>query len=63
MVSIGSDAQRQIDDAILTLYACYLIAQNEAPAFLLTGQRQFTVYLFCSVSSNISFAFSVSFCI
>ena len=28
MVSIGSNAQRQIEDIILTRYACYLIAQN-----------------------------------
>ncbi|MDQ1244637.1 MAG: DNA protein [Campylobacterota bacterium] len=28
MVSIGSNAQRPIEDIILTRYACYLIAQN-----------------------------------
>jgi DNA-damage-inducible protein D len=28
MVKIGSDTQREIEDIILTRYACYLIAQN-----------------------------------
>jgi DNA-damage-inducible protein D len=28
MVEIGSNAERQIDDLVLTRYACYLIAQN-----------------------------------
>lgn len=28
MVSIGSGAEKQIDDILLTRYACYLIAQN-----------------------------------
>jgi DNA-damage-inducible protein D len=28
MVNIGSGAQREVDDIILTRYACYLIAQN-----------------------------------
>ncbi len=31
MVSIGSDATREIDDIKLTRYACYLIAQNGDP--------------------------------
>ncbi len=31
MVSIGSDAQREIDNIKLTRYACYLIAQNGDP--------------------------------
>lgn len=31
MVSIGSGAVRQIDDIILTRYACYLVAQNGDP--------------------------------
>ena len=31
MVKIGSDAERQVDDIILTRYACYLIAQNGDP--------------------------------
>ncbi len=32
MVSVGSGAQREIDDIALTRYACYLIAQNGDPA-------------------------------
>jgi DNA-damage-inducible protein D len=28
MVDIGSNVQREIDDIILTRYACYLVAQN-----------------------------------
>jgi DNA-damage-inducible protein D len=28
MVSIGSGAEKEIDDILLTRYACYLIAQN-----------------------------------
>lgn len=31
MVSLGSGSERQIDDVILTRYACYLIAQNGDP--------------------------------
>ncbi len=31
MVELGSGAERQIDDIILTRYACYLIAQNGDP--------------------------------
>lgn len=31
MVAIGSNAERQIDDVMLTRYACYLIAQNGDP--------------------------------
>lgn len=32
MVGIGSGAQKQIDDIMLTRYACYLIAQNGDPS-------------------------------
>ncbi|MDE5811455.1 MAG: DNA damage-inducible protein D [Muribaculaceae bacterium] len=31
MVPLGSNAERQIDDVMLTRYACYLIAQNGDP--------------------------------
>ncbi len=31
MVSIGSGAERQVDDIMLTHYACYLLAQNGDP--------------------------------
>src|SRR3989344_7755039 len=30
-VKIGSEAEREIDDIMLTRYACYLIAQNGDP--------------------------------
>ncbi|MGZ3820854.1 MAG: DNA damage-inducible protein D [Mucilaginibacter sp.] len=32
MVTVGSGAQREVDDIALTRYACYLIAQNGDPA-------------------------------
>ncbi|MBP5497585.1 MAG: damage-inducible protein D [Bacteroidales bacterium] len=31
MVLVGSGAERQVDDMLLTRYACYLIAQNGDP--------------------------------
>ena len=41
MVQIGSNAEKEIDDVLLTRYACYLVAQNgdsrkEQIAFALT---------------------------
>lgn len=32
MVSLGSGAEREVDDFTLTRYACYLIAQNGDPS-------------------------------
>ena len=34
MVEIGSNAVRDVDDIMLTRYACYLIAQNGDPVVL-----------------------------
>lgn len=31
MVKLGSSAEREVDDIMLTRYACYLIAQNGDP--------------------------------
>ena len=45
MVSIGSGAQREIDDVKLSRYACYLIVQNADPAkeIVALGQTYFAV--------------------
>ncbi|MDE5789931.1 MAG: DNA damage-inducible protein D [Muribaculaceae bacterium] len=40
MVSIGSNAERQIDNIKLTRYACYLIVQNANPSKSIVAQAQ-----------------------
>ncbi len=45
MVSIGSDAERTIDDFKLSRYACYLIVQNADPSkpIVALGQTYFAI--------------------
>lgn len=40
MVSIGSNAEREIDNIKLTRYACYLIVQNADPSKTIVAQAQ-----------------------
>ena len=45
MVDLGSGSQRQIEDIMLTRYACYLIAQNGDPriAEIAEAQKYFAI--------------------
>jgi len=40
MVDIGSNAKREVDDIMLSRYACYLIAQNAAPSKPIVAKAQ-----------------------
>ncbi len=45
MVQLGSGAQREIEDIMLSRYACYLIVQNSDPRkeIVALGQTYFAV--------------------
>ncbi len=45
MITIGKGGQRQVEDVILSRYACYLIVQNADPSkeIVATGQTYFAV--------------------
>ncbi len=45
MVHIGSDAEREVDDMMLSRYACYLIVMNGGPRkeIIAVGQTYFAV--------------------
>ena len=43
MVQIGSRAEREIDDVMLTRYACYLIMQPHFPAEEITAISIFEI--------------------
>lgn len=45
MVSIGSNAERQIDTWLMSLYACYLTLQNADPSKPIVAQAQTTIKL------------------
>ena len=46
MVDLGSGSQREVDDIMLTRYACYLVAQNgdskKQPIAFSISTRRFT---------------------
>lgn len=39
MVALGSGAEREVDDYMLSRYACYLIVMNDARGFSDTGEK------------------------
>ncbi len=40
MVKVGSGAERQVDDVMLTCYACYHVAQYGCPRMCIPQSRQ-----------------------